>query len=102
MAPAVDLTICATPPLPLPAWLLAGHLIVELLPRAHALPAAFTRNLEKLEVVPDESERTARAIGVPGRVTPGLSAAICELFQAVILPLKFAVSVGGIVESEPA
>src|SRR6266851_4149439 len=27
MAPAVDLTICATPPLPLPAWLLAGHFV---------------------------------------------------------------------------
>src|ERR1019366_1439260 len=88
MAPGVDLTICATPPLPLPAWLVAGHLIVELLPRVHALPAASTRNLEKLEVVPDESERTAREIGVLGRVTPGLSAAICELFQAVILPWK--------------
>src|ERR1035441_9125468 len=94
MAPGVDLTICATPPLPLPAWLLAGHLMVELVPRVHALPAAFARKLEKLAVVPDESERTAMAIGVLGSLTPGLSAAICELFQAVILPWKMPAMTG--------
>src|ERR1017187_1753793 len=141
MVPGVVLTICATPPLPLPAWLVAGHLRVELLPRVHALPAASTRNLEKLAVVPDESERTAMEIGVLGSVTPGLSALIAESFhvlivpwkmpaitgadswsgllrpdrlydsvigptmtgkESTVLPLKFAVSAGGIVESEPA
>ena len=80
--------ICATPPLPLPARAVPGHLMVELLPSVHALPPAFSRYREKFCVVPEESERTAMVIGVLGRLTPGLSAAIAELFQDVILPLK--------------
>ena len=43
MAPAVDLTIDATPPFWAPARAVDGHLIVELLPSVHALPAAFSR-----------------------------------------------------------
>ena len=39
-------------------------------------------------MVPEESERTAMVIGVLGRLTPGLSAAIAELFQEVIFPEK--------------
>ena len=62
--------------------------MVELLPSVHALPAAFSRYKEKFCVVPEESERTAMVIGVLGRLTPGLSAAIAELFQDVILPLE--------------
>ena len=42
----------------------------------------------KFCVVPEESERTAMVIGVLGRVTPGLSAAIAELFHVVILAWK--------------
>src|ERR1700730_14253080 len=94
MAPGVDLTICATPALPLPAWLLAGHLMVELLPSVHALPAPSTRNLERFAVVPDESERTARAIGVLGRVTPGLSALSAGSFHVLILPSKMPAMTG--------
>jgi hypothetical protein len=82
------LMIWATPPLPLPARAVPGHLMVELLPSVHALAAAFSRYKEKFCVVPDESERTAMVIGVLGRLTPELSAAIAELFQDVILPLK--------------
>ena len=88
MAPGVDLMICATPPLPLPAWAMEGHLMIELLPSVHALPPASTRNWEKFWVVPEESERTATVIAVLGRVTPGLSAAIAESFHFVILPEK--------------
>src|SRR5215471_18777309 len=88
MAPGVDLTICATPPLPLPAWAVLGHLMVELVPSVHALPAASTRKLEKFAVVPDESERTARVIEVLGRLAPELSDLIAGSFQVLILPEK--------------
>ena len=88
MAPGVDLMICATPGLPLPARAVDGHLMVELLPSVHALPPASIRYREKFCVVPEESERTATVIGVLGRLTPGLSAVIAELFQDVIFPEK--------------
>ena len=53
------------------------------------------RNREKFAVVPEESERTARVIGVLGRLTPGLSAAIAGSFQFLILAWKmFAMTVG--------
>src|SRR6516225_121770 len=94
MDPGVDLTIDATPPLPLPARAVPGHLMVELLPSVHAV-VACSRNKEKFAVVPEESERTAMAIGSLGSLTPGLSAAIAELSQFVILPWKmFAMTVG--------
>ena len=88
MAPGVDLMICATPLLPLPPWLLAGQLMVELLPSFHTPGAPSTRNSEKFWVVPEESERWAMVIGVLGSVTPGLSAAIAGSFHFVILPWK--------------
>src|SRR3974377_2195896 len=88
MAPGGDLTICATPPLPLPARGVPGHLMVELLPSVHALPAAFSRYREKFCVVPDESDRTAIVIGVLGRLTPELSAMIAGSFHLVILAWK--------------
>src|SRR6516225_7951475 len=88
MAPGVDLTIWATPALPWPARAVPGHLMVELLPSVHALPAAFSRYKEKFCVVPEESERTAMVIGVLGRLTPELSAVIAELFHDVIFPEK--------------
>src|SRR5271170_2393496 len=94
MAPGVLLTICATPPLPLPPRLLAGQLMVELVPSFHTLGAASTRNWEKLAVVPEESERRAMVIVVLGRLTPGLSALIAELFQVVILPWKMSATTG--------
>src|SRR5271166_1905297 len=94
MAPGVDLTADATPPLPLPARAVPGHLIVELLPSVHVLGVAVLRNREKFCVVPEESERTTMVIGVLGRVTPGLSAVIAELFQVVILPWKMSAMTG--------
>ena len=42
----------------------------------------------KPSVVPDESERWMTVIAVLGRLTPGFSDLIAELFQDVILPLK--------------
>src|SRR5690348_16046518 len=94
MAPGVDLTICATPPLPLPAWAVLGQLMIELVPSVHALPPDITRKLEKLAVVPEESERTAMVIGVLGRLTPELSALIAGSSQVLILPEKMPAMVG--------
>src|ERR1700726_3014236 len=95
MAPLVDLTICATPGLPLPARAVDGNLIVELLPSVHTLGTASLRNRVKFCVVPEESERTAMVIGVLGRLTPGLSALIAGSFQVVILAWKISeISVG--------
>src|ERR1700730_6209625 len=94
MAPGVDLMICATPPWPRPARALEGQLMVELEPSFHTLGAALVRNSEKFAVVPEESERTARLIGVLGRLTPGLSALIAGSFHLVILPWKMFAMVG--------
>src|SRR5580700_1833563 len=95
MAPGVDLTICATPGLPLPARAVDGHLMVELLPRVHTLGTASLRNRVKFCVVPEESERTATVIGMLGRLTPGLIDVMAGSFHLVILPSKmFAMTVG--------
>src|SRR5690348_11883134 len=88
MAPGVVFTICATPPLPLPACAPDGQLTVEELPSFQALPTAFWRNRVKFAVVPEESERTARVIGVLGRLTPGLIALMAGSFQVLILAWK--------------
>src|SRR6266699_7130975 len=95
MAPAVVLTICATPPLPLPPRLVAGQEMVELLP-SFQFGAESTRNWEKFAVVPEESERRAMTIGVLGSLTPGLSAAIAESFHFVILAWKMSAMTGAV------
>src|SRR4249919_2318518 len=88
MAPAVDLTICATPPLPLPPRLLAGQLMVEPVPSFHTPGAPWTRKFEKFDVVPEESERRAMVTVVLGRLTPGLIDLIAGSFHFVILAWK--------------
>ena len=93
MDPGVDLMADATPPLPLQARAVEGHLMVELLPSVQ-VGVAVLRNREKFWVVPEESERTTMVIGLLGSVTPGLSAAIAELFQVVILPWKMLAMTG--------
>src|ERR1700722_223535 len=87
---------CATPPLPLAARAVPGHLMVELLPSVQALPAASWRNSVKFCVVPEESERTATVIGVLGRVTPGLIPVMAGLFQVVIFPAKISAMTVGV------
>src|ERR1017187_4280653 len=94
MAPGVDLMICATPALPLPPRLVAGQLMVELVPSVHPSPVASTRNWEKFWVVPEESERWAMVIGVLGSVTPELSALIAGSFHVLILPWKMLAMTG--------
>src|SRR5260370_37361618 len=95
MAPLVDLTICATPGLPMPARAVDGHLIVELLPRVHTLGTASLRNRVKFCVVPEESERTAMVIGVLGRLTPELSDAMAGSFHVLTWPWKILAMVVG-------
>src|ERR1700730_5689264 len=95
MAPEVDLTICATPGLPLPARAVDGHWVAGRRPSVHALATASLRNRLKFWLVPEESERTAIVIGVLGRLTPELSDAMAGSFHLVILPWKmFAMTVG--------
>src|SRR5258705_12262313 len=96
MAPGVLLTICATPPLPSPPRLLAGQLMVELVPSFHTLGTASWRNREKFAVVPEESERRAVVIGVLGRVTPGVSFLIAESFHLVIFAWKMSAMTLGV------
>src|SRR5690242_2768206 len=94
MAPGVVLTICATPPLPVPPRLVAGQEMVELVP-SFQFGAASTRNWEKFWVVPDESARRAMVIAVLGRLTPGLSALIAESFHFVIFAWKMSAMTAG-------
>src|SRR2546430_1585175 len=94
MAPAVVLTICATPPLALPPRLLAGQLMVESLPSFQTPGAPSTRNSEKFWVVPDESERWAMVTAVLGSLTPGFCAAIFGSFHLVILAWKMSAMTG--------
>src|SRR5215813_15596891 len=94
MAPAVVLTICATPPLALPPRLFAGQLMVESLPSFQTPGAPSTRNSEKFWVVPEESERRAMVIAVLGRLTPGLSALIFGSFHLVMLAWKMSAITG--------
>jgi len=47
---------------------------------------------EKLYEVPDESARTHTAMGLAGRVTPGLDVAMSLSFQVVISPSKMPAS----------
>src|SRR5215467_7064570 len=85
--------ICATPPLPLPPRLVAGHLMVESLPSFQFF-ADSTRNSEKFWVVPEESDRRAMVIAVLGRLTPGLSALIFGSFHLVMLAWKMSAMTG--------
>src|SRR5690348_9318013 len=94
MAPGVLLTICATPPLPVPPWLVAGQLIVELVP-SFQFGAESTRNWEKFCVVPEESARRAITIVVLGSLRPGLSAVIAGSFHFLILAWKMSAMTAG-------
>src|SRR2546423_6613599 len=94
MGPLVAFTIWATPALPLPPWVSAGHSTVAPDLRVHAGPAA-TRNLVKFSVVPEPSERWATTIGVGGKVVPGLSPAIAALSHVLMVRWKMPAIVSG-------
>src|ERR1700743_3125531 len=94
MEPGVPFTIEPPPPLPMPPRLLDGQLMVESLPSFHTPGADLTRNSEKFWVVPEESERRAMVIAVPGSVTPGVSALLVGSFQVLIWAWKILAMVG--------
>ena len=77
-------TIWATPALPLPAWVSAGHSTVEPLFSVQTLGEATVSQPVKFCVVPEPSERWATVMFVLGRVTPGLSAAMAGSFQVLM------------------
>ena len=72
MAPGVELTIWATPELPCPAWVSAGHSTVEPLLSVHVpsppVPTAASRNLVKFSVVPEPSARHGHGDGLVGQL----------------------------------
>src|SRR4051794_28116682 len=96
MAPLAPFTIEATPPLPLPACVSAGHCTVEPDCNVHTVGAAATRNFVKLSVVPELSDRCATTIGVDGSLAPGLSAAMAGSFQVVTWRWKILAIVSGL------
>src|ERR1043165_499384 len=55
-APSAPLMMDATPALPLPAWVSAGHVTVGPDLSVHTLGEAATRNFEKFSAVPEPSE----------------------------------------------
>src|SRR5215510_9427327 len=86
MAPSPCLISCATPVFFSPPWVDAGQATESPEPRVQfAGWHAATRNLVKLFVVPEPSERWATMMFLSGRVTPALSAAIAGSFHFLIL-----------------
>src|ERR1700722_7284047 len=84
---------CATPEFPSPDCVLDAQFTVSPLPRVQSLGAAVARNLVKLLVVPEPSERCTTVIVVDGNVTPGLAALIAGSSHFVILVEKISASV---------
>src|ERR1700677_4134688 len=93
MESEVALTAAATALPPSLAWADFGKEMIEEVPSVQALPAASTRYWEKLAVVPEPSERTARVIEALGRLAPGLRALIAGSFQVLMVPWKMPASV---------
>src|SRR5437867_1467338 len=83
-APSVLLTTCATPGLPLPAWVSAGHCTVDPASSVHVPGAAALRYLVKFSVVPDASERCTTVMLVDGSLASGLSALMAGSFHVLI------------------
>src|SRR5258708_7080158 len=71
---------------------LAGQLTVSPLSSVQTVGDAFLRNLVKLLVVPEASDRWTTTIGFDGSVAPELSAAILASFQVVMVPPKIPAS----------
>src|SRR5262245_42786859 len=95
MAPFVDFTTCATPELPWPACVSAGHSTVEPDLSFQVPAAAASRYLVKLSVVPEPSARRATTMSVAGSLAPGLSDAIAGSFHFFTSRWKILASVSG-------
>src|SRR5450755_2094230 len=74
----------ATPALPFPACVSAGHGTVDPAPSVQTVGEAIVRYWVNSWVVPDPSERCATVIAVLGRVALGLSALIAGSSQVLI------------------
>src|SRR5262245_34222956 len=96
MPPADCWTSWATPVFFSAPCVVLAQATLSPLPRVHAGPAAATRYLLKLLVVPEPSERCTTVILVAGRFTPGLSAAMAGSFHIVIDVPKILPSVSGL------
>src|ERR1700731_3128792 len=94
MAPGVVFRVAEMPVEPLRPWPPGA---VQTLPPLNVQPAGAVavRNLVKLSVVPEASERCSVEIAVLGSVTPVLSLAIAASFHLTILPLKMPAIVVG-------
>src|SRR4051794_37315374 len=95
MPPSVWVMIWATPWFPAPAWVSAGHSMVEPLFSFHVFGAAATRYWVKLSVVPDPSERWATVMAVDGSLASGLSAAMAGSFHVLMSRWKILATVSG-------
>src|SRR5689334_9048282 len=94
MAPSVPVMAWATPALPVPAWVLAGHWTVEPLPSVQSAPADFCRNDVKFWVVPEPSARCTTVMPFDGSLAPEFSAAIAGSSHLVIVAEKILARVG--------
>ena len=84
--------IWATPALPLPAWVSAGHSTVE--PLFSFQPgAALTRYLVKFSVGPDPSDRWATTMAAGGSVADGFRAMMAGSSQVFTSRWKILASV---------
>src|SRR3954469_296119 len=83
----------AMPSEPLAPWPLAsaGHALAA----SYGHSAVLTRNLVKLSLVPDSSERWNAWMGVDGSLASGLSFLMAASSQLVILLLKMSPMVWG-------
>src|SRR3569833_1163085 len=88
MAPSPCLTPVETPSEPLRPWPPAAD--GQVLPPGnfHTSGAVASRNLVRLSVVPESSDRSSGLICVEGSFSPELSLAIAGSFHVLILPAK--------------
>src|SRR4051794_26412054 len=87
MPPGALLTAAVTPSEPFAAWP-PGHCSSLPVPSFQSPPDVASRNLDRMSVLPELSERCTGWTGVAGSCTPGLSAAIFGSFQVLIVPEK--------------
>ena len=96
MAPSVCFTTEMTPVLFSAPCVVVGQLTVSPLSSFQVSGAPATRNLVKLLVVPEPSERWTTVILVDGRSASGLSALMASSSQLVISAWKILAMVSGL------
>src|SRR5580704_6372940 len=92
MKPATPVLSCSPTPI-----LGNGHFVDGVVPAAEpvqAEPPVSMRYWSRSYPGPDESARCTGTMAVEGRLTPGLSAAMAELFHDLMVPRKIPAKVG--------